>query len=316
MVELGLEHTFQDLSIGHEVFFHPRPGFEQKEGSQSGGFYVVTRGGFYVVTRGCVPGIYTHWEDASPQIHRFPGAVHKKYIGWSAATSAWDGGRRPHTPPAQLTPPSTPSSKTYGHVRVQPSTPAHARPTDPAPDTASGSAPSTPTRSRKALYVCSQGRPTTIYRTHPQAFREMFGQAVSRNQRVLLVAGAYSRHHGASTVNQDINPAASAVHCRASHQLNQVCESRTQGISGTISYLRKIIFTTRPPALHACRPATQDGAAGTRALYPWTQLPLMRFSAPRKALHAAPAPRKPLPHPENRCPPLPPPPHHTHATLL
>ncbi|KAJ7795189.1 hypothetical protein B0H14DRAFT_3496291 [Mycena olivaceomarginata] len=70
MVELGLENTFQDLSIGHEVFFHPRPGFEQKEGSQSWSFYVVTRGR--------VPGIYTHWEDASPQIHRFPGAVHKK----------------------------------------------------------------------------------------------------------------------------------------------------------------------------------------------------------------------------------------------
>ncbi|KAJ7784056.1 hypothetical protein B0H14DRAFT_2630668 [Mycena olivaceomarginata] len=146
MVELGLENTFQDLSIGHEVFFHPRPGFEQKEGSQSWGFYVVTRGR--------VPGIYTHC------------AVHKKYIGWSAATSAWDSGRRPHTPPVQLTPPSTPSSKTYGRVRVQPSTPAHARPTDPAPDTASGSAPSTPARSRKALYVCSQGSRTTIYGTH------------------------------------------------------------------------------------------------------------------------------------------------------
>ncbi|KAJ7789966.1 hypothetical protein B0H14DRAFT_3502248 [Mycena olivaceomarginata] len=161
MVELGLENTFQDLSIGHEVFFHPRPGFEQKEGSQSWSFYVVTRGR--------VPGIYTHWEDASPQIHRFPGAVHKKYIGWSAATSAWDSGRRLHTPPAQLTPPSTPSSKTYGRVRVRPSTPAHARPTDPAPDTASGSAPSTPARSRKALYICSQGSRMTIYGTQEEA---------------------------------------------------------------------------------------------------------------------------------------------------
>ncbi|KAJ7824907.1 hypothetical protein B0H14DRAFT_2596940 [Mycena olivaceomarginata] len=159
MVKLGLEHTFQDLSIGHEVFLSSAPGLRTEGRVSKWGFLCghSRRGRFYH------SDIFR--EDASPQIHRFPGAVHKKYIGWSAATSAWDGGRRPHTPPAQLTPPSTPSSKTYGHVRVQPSTPAHARPTDPAPDTASSSAPSTPTRSRKALYVCSQGRPTTIYRT-------------------------------------------------------------------------------------------------------------------------------------------------------
>ncbi|KAJ7813105.1 hypothetical protein B0H14DRAFT_3478265 [Mycena olivaceomarginata] len=88
MVELGLEHTFQDLSIGHEVFFHLRPGFERK--------------------------------------------------GLKAGVSMW-------------------------------SLAAHARPTDPAPDTASGSAPSTPTRSQKALYVCSQGRRMTIYGTQEEA---------------------------------------------------------------------------------------------------------------------------------------------------
>jgi hypothetical protein len=50
---MDLEHTFNSLKLTPDLtFFHPRKGFEDKRGSESFDFYVVTRGR--------VPGIYTH----------------------------------------------------------------------------------------------------------------------------------------------------------------------------------------------------------------------------------------------------------------
>ncbi|KAJ7306264.1 hypothetical protein DFH08DRAFT_824713 [Mycena albidolilacea] len=98
MVDTTLDNAFNGLKIGNRWCFYPCEGFEMRQGSE--------KDWFYVITSGRVPGIYTHWEDASRQVTRFPDAIHKKYLGWTAATSAWDDARRPVVcPSTPFTPP-------------------------------------------------------------------------------------------------------------------------------------------------------------------------------------------------------------------
>ncbi|KAJ7353484.1 hypothetical protein DFH08DRAFT_956540 [Mycena albidolilacea] len=98
MVDTTLDNAFNGLKIGNRWCFYPCEGFEMRQGSE--------KDWFYVVTSGRVPGIYTHWEDASRQVTRFPNAIHKKYLGWTTATSAWDDAHRPVVSPSTpFTPP-------------------------------------------------------------------------------------------------------------------------------------------------------------------------------------------------------------------
>jgi hypothetical protein len=54
MAGTTLEDTFKNLSLSTpKSFFYPRKGFEDKLGSETFEFYVVTKGH--------APGIYTHW---------------------------------------------------------------------------------------------------------------------------------------------------------------------------------------------------------------------------------------------------------------
>ncbi|KAJ7729882.1 hypothetical protein B0H14DRAFT_3518187 [Mycena olivaceomarginata] len=163
MVNTNLEHTFGNLSLTREPFFHPRQGFEDKQGSETFEFYVVIQGH--------VPGIYTHWEDASVQVIGFKKSVHKKHTGWSAATQAWDAARQPVASPR--TPPP------LDRKSVKPSTPATPRAQVAASTTAStslsssASPPSTPSRPKRVLYVYSRGKDTTVYADSQQASSEM-----------------------------------------------------------------------------------------------------------------------------------------------
>ncbi|KAJ7720149.1 hypothetical protein B0H14DRAFT_3521020 [Mycena olivaceomarginata] len=169
-----LDNAFEQLKL-EDLPFHPRRGFEHTRGSETWEFYVVTRGH--------VPGIYTHWrvlhlfnsEDASIQVNKFKGSAHKKHLGWSSATSAFDNARRPgaydtsRRPPPSTPPPSTPP----GTLFVKSKKPVVATPTKPRPlgDAlpACTSAPSTLTASRKnLLYVYSRGNDTTIYASQHQ----------------------------------------------------------------------------------------------------------------------------------------------------
>ncbi|KAJ7803737.1 hypothetical protein B0H14DRAFT_3487098 [Mycena olivaceomarginata] len=120
MVGTTLEDTFKNLSLSTpKSFFYPRKGFEDKQGSETFEFYVVTKGH--------APGIYTHWEDASVQVTGFKKSVHKKYTGWSAATQAWDATHQPvatpHTPPPldrnrmMATPPRHPQNASCRSVK-------------------------------------------------------------------------------------------------------------------------------------------------------------------------------------------------------
>ncbi|KAJ7815942.1 hypothetical protein B0H14DRAFT_3475710 [Mycena olivaceomarginata] len=110
---MDLEHAFNSLKLTPDLtFFHPRKGFEDKRGSESFDFYVVTRGR--------VPGIYTHWEDASTQL---------------AATQAWDAARRP-----DATPSPSPTTPVTSRVRAA-----------QANKQSSASAPPTPGGSRRLL---------------------------------------------------------------------------------------------------------------------------------------------------------------------
>ncbi|KAJ7709247.1 hypothetical protein B0H14DRAFT_3491597 [Mycena olivaceomarginata] len=165
-----LEDVFEDLKVDGNAYFHPRKGFEHKRGSETWSFYVVTRG------HTC--GIYTHWEDASDQVNQFKGSAHKKYIGWSAATSAFDEARRPSASinmrpiaAAPVPPPSTPPRAPVPHVKGEKPvtlTPAPTRKRAYAPPNSS-SAPTTPTGSSKMLYVYSRGQDTTIFADQRQA---------------------------------------------------------------------------------------------------------------------------------------------------
>ncbi|KAJ7873042.1 hypothetical protein B0H14DRAFT_3438478 [Mycena olivaceomarginata] len=133
-------------------------------------------GSFMWLRGGMSPG-YTHTgaEDASIQVNKFKGSAHKKHLGWSSATSAFDNARRPgaydtsRRPPPSTPPPSTPP----GTLFVKSKKPVVATPTKPRPlgDAlpACTSAPSTPTASRKnLLYVYSRGNDTTIYASQHQ----------------------------------------------------------------------------------------------------------------------------------------------------
>ncbi|KAJ7356960.1 hypothetical protein DFH08DRAFT_954271 [Mycena albidolilacea] len=158
-----LDNMFEQLKL-EDLPFHPRRGFEHTRGSETWEFYVVTRGH--------VPGIYTHWR----VLHLLNSSfAHKKHLGWSSATSAFDNVRRPGAyntscrPPPSTPPPSTPP----GTLFVKSKKPVVATPTKPRPlgDAlpACTSAPSTPTASRKnLLYVYSRGNDTTIYASQHQ----------------------------------------------------------------------------------------------------------------------------------------------------
>ncbi|KAF8179826.1 hypothetical protein K438DRAFT_1977186 [Mycena galopus ATCC 62051] len=153
----ALASALGSLHVTPKPFFHPRRGSEHLQDSETHWFYVVTAGR--------VPGIYTHWEDAAPQISGFSNSAHKKHLGWLAAITAFDNaassaaprktrilepqgqGRALATSP--LTPP--PSRKRAQHLR------------SPV------SAPSTPGGSKPLLYVYSRGRDTTIYANEQRA---------------------------------------------------------------------------------------------------------------------------------------------------
>ncbi|KAJ7673496.1 hypothetical protein B0H14DRAFT_2656891 [Mycena olivaceomarginata] len=142
---LASVHTTTRHASPREPFFHPRQGFEDKQGSETFEFYVVIQGH--------VPGIYTHWEDASVQVIGFKKSVHKKHTGWSAATQAWDAARQPVASPR--TPPP------LDRKSVKPSTPATPRARVAASTTAStslsssASPPSTPSRPKRVLQQAS-----------------------------------------------------------------------------------------------------------------------------------------------------------------
>ncbi|KAJ7802061.1 hypothetical protein B0H14DRAFT_3488876 [Mycena olivaceomarginata] len=150
MVDISLESAFHSLEINLEPFFHPRKGFESRRGSETENFYVVMEGR--------IPGIYTHWEDASPQVNAYRGAVHKKHLGWSAAISAWDGSRRPSSTPASSMPsPSKRDAKLKIRQRGIPFT-TQKKPEERAP--ASVPALPTPTASKKkVLYPMIDTKP-------------------------------------------------------------------------------------------------------------------------------------------------------------
>ncbi|KAJ7763898.1 hypothetical protein B0H14DRAFT_3510550 [Mycena olivaceomarginata] len=56
----NLETAFHQLQLATEDFFQPREGYEWTRGAEDRWFYVVSVGR--------VPGIYTHWEEASQQV--------------------------------------------------------------------------------------------------------------------------------------------------------------------------------------------------------------------------------------------------------
>ncbi|KAF7324230.1 hypothetical protein MSAN_02532000 [Mycena sanguinolenta] len=179
MVELDLGNAFDALDLSQEPFFYPRPGSEDTRGSETHKFYVV-----FV---GRVPGVYTHWEEAAAQVVSFSNAVYKKHAGWSAAVGAWNARRQilselhpraVHTtlsePQSRAVPtaPSKPSTrKIVRHVKIEASTsaPKHAAASTPGSARPVSSAPSTPTGSRKPIFVYSRGKETTIYADQRQA---------------------------------------------------------------------------------------------------------------------------------------------------
>ncbi|KAJ7816450.1 hypothetical protein B0H14DRAFT_2602708 [Mycena olivaceomarginata] len=141
MVDLALESALSSLQLSDQSPFCPRQGFEHTRGSETAPFYVVTQGR--------IPGIYTHWEEASCQ---------------SEATAAWDATCRP---PALLSHQSTPSparlkGEEEPHVLRTPATEKHRRDRKKDPPT-SASAPTTPSGSKKALFVYSRGKDTSIH---------------------------------------------------------------------------------------------------------------------------------------------------------
>ncbi|KAJ7862389.1 hypothetical protein B0H14DRAFT_3444765 [Mycena olivaceomarginata] len=170
MVDITIERTFDKLTLSTaKAFFYPRKGFEDKQGSETFEFYVVSKGH--------VPGIYTHWEDASVQVTGFKKSVHKKHMGWSAATQAWEAACQPiatqHAPPVldrnhgTASTPATPRKRVATSVKASaPATPGTrvAVPTSP---------PATPSRPKRILYVYSGGDDTTVYADSQQAYSEM-----------------------------------------------------------------------------------------------------------------------------------------------
>ncbi|KAF8194501.1 hypothetical protein K438DRAFT_1969112 [Mycena galopus ATCC 62051] len=169
MSDNALESVFDGLCIAPEPPFHPRQGFEHLRGSETHLFYVVLEGH--------IPRIYTHWEDAAPQVSGFSNSVHKKHRSWSAATTACDATRRPCAttpvdfpiPVAPIAPRSPPpcdasTRKSRHDERIK-------RPRRQG-YSVSTSAPSTQTGSREppVLYVYSGGDDTAIYADQQRAF--------------------------------------------------------------------------------------------------------------------------------------------------
>ncbi|KAJ7805529.1 hypothetical protein B0H14DRAFT_2611299 [Mycena olivaceomarginata] len=185
MVNITIERTFDKLTLSTaKVFFYPRKGFEDKQGSKMFEFYVVSKGH--------VPGIYTHWcmvfylfgpgltndrEDASVQVTGFKKSVHKKHMGWSAATQAWEAACQPvatqHAPPALDRNHGTASTPTTPRKRVATSVKASAPATPRTRVAAPTSPPATPSRPKHILYVYSGGDDTTVYADSQQAYSEM-----------------------------------------------------------------------------------------------------------------------------------------------
>ncbi|KAJ7676321.1 hypothetical protein B0H14DRAFT_2812319 [Mycena olivaceomarginata] len=161
MVDTTLDNAFNGLTIRNHGYFYPRKGFEMTQGSE--------KDWFYVVTCGRVPGIYTHWEDASRQVTSFKDAIHKKYLGWTAATSAWNDARRPVVSPA---PPSTPqasfSRAAANAVPVRAQNPTLPRKKERKRGAASAS-PMPNESNNKPLYVYSRDNGATIYANEQQA---------------------------------------------------------------------------------------------------------------------------------------------------
>ncbi|KAF8146219.1 hypothetical protein K438DRAFT_1990980 [Mycena galopus ATCC 62051] len=166
-----LEDAFGGLNINYQPIFYPSKGCESWYGSENHAFYVVTRGH--------VPGIYTHWLEASKQVSGFPHCAHKKHWGWTAATAAWDSAHRPSAtgplisvPTRPITPPPKTDTRVQRARRLE-KTPTSARKAMSSRDAVS--APFTPTGSGKnkqnkpILYVYSRGEDTTIYADQTQA---------------------------------------------------------------------------------------------------------------------------------------------------
>ncbi|KAJ6451457.1 hypothetical protein C8R45DRAFT_1113571 [Mycena sanguinolenta] len=138
-----LESTFDALHIStmpSPTLFYPRKGFETIRGSELHKFYVVLVGR--------VPGVYTHWEEASAQVVSFSNAPAMYTIPAPA---------RPSTNPIKMDVAPAPNRVLTG-LRSTPMT-----------QQATSSAPSTPTGSKKPVFVYSRGRDTTIFADVEQA---------------------------------------------------------------------------------------------------------------------------------------------------
>jgi hypothetical protein len=102
-------------------------------------------------------------EDASRQVTSFNNVIHKKYLGWTAATSAWNDACRPVVSPA---PPSTPQAS-FSRVAAN-AVPIQAQnstlPRKKERKRGAASAPPMPNESNnKPLYVYSRDNSATIY---------------------------------------------------------------------------------------------------------------------------------------------------------
>ncbi|KAJ7627257.1 hypothetical protein FB45DRAFT_1029613 [Roridomyces roridus] len=70
----GLDAAFQQLALVDEPIYFGNPKVKYRENID-----------FHVVIRGFVPGVYETWARAGPQVTGFPGNIHNKYRGWTAA---------------------------------------------------------------------------------------------------------------------------------------------------------------------------------------------------------------------------------------
>ncbi|KAJ7821082.1 hypothetical protein B0H14DRAFT_3471764 [Mycena olivaceomarginata] len=216
-----LDNAFDQLKLEEDSTFHPRKGFEHTRSSETWDFYVVTRGR--------VPGIYTHWrvfhlfnsEDAFIQVDKFRGHAHKKYRGWSSATSAFDNARRPSGYDVNFRPPSAPTPSTPPRplvVRdkkpVVALTPTQPRQPGDVPS-ASRSAPATPTGSRKnLLYVYSRGKDTTIYADqHQVSTAARRGLADGSFRKVEVTSGEQEEARQKHVFSRIVRPLPKAFKC-------------------------------------------------------------------------------------------------------
>ncbi|KAJ7707270.1 hypothetical protein B0H14DRAFT_2646846 [Mycena olivaceomarginata] len=260
MVDLGPDIAFRGLSISPEPVFYPRQGFEDKKWSE--------KWDFYVVTRGRVPGIYTHWEDAQPQVDRFPSSSHKKYPGWSAATSAWDASRRPRS---LLAPSASPvkvvrSENGDGHRsnKGMSIAPAPAPSTRVKAERSSVSAPSTPTRRRKkTLYVYSGATETTIYADQQQASSAARqGLADGSFRKVGVTTGIHDAFDAATESALEVtSPRAGRVAVACLCALNSLLMKRTSPATGEPIKRRRNVYSLSSFG-HSLKESPQVARAG------------------------------------------------------